>query len=52
MTTITWRLSHLAVGVFGLGASHHFADGSLTHDNAERPLTAKEGVAYFTEQAL
>ena len=52
MTTIAWRLSHLAVGVFGLRASHHFGDGSLTHDNAERPLTAREGVAYFTEQAL
>jgi hypothetical protein len=52
VTTIAWRLSHLAVGVFGLRASHYFGDGSLTHDNAERPLTAKEGVAYFKEQAL
>jgi hypothetical protein len=52
VTTIAWRLSHLAVGVFGLRASHHFGDGSLTHDNAERPLTAKDGVAYFTEQVL
>jgi DinB family protein len=52
VTTIAWRLSHLAVGVFGLRASHHFGDGSLTHANAERPLTAKEGVAYFTEQVL
>jgi hypothetical protein len=51
-TTIAWRLSHLAVGVFGLRASHYFGDGSLTHENAERPLTAKEGVAYFKEQAL
>ena len=24
---------------------------ALTHENAERPLTAKEGVAYFKEQA-
>jgi hypothetical protein len=52
VTTIAWRLSHLAVGVFGLRVSHHFGDGSLTHENAERPLTAKEGVAYFAEQAL
>jgi hypothetical protein len=52
VTTIAWRLSHLAVGVFGLRVSHHFGDGSLTHENAERPLTAKEGVAYFKEQAL
>jgi len=52
VTTIAWRLSHLAAGVFGLRASYHFGDGSLTHANAERPLTAKEGVAYFTEQAL
>ncbi len=51
MTTIAWRLSHLAVGVFGLRASHHFGDGSLTHANAERPLTAREGVVYFAEQA-
>jgi hypothetical protein len=52
VTTIAWRLSHLAVGVFGLRVSYHFGDGSLTHENAERPLTAKEGVAYFKEQAL
>src|SRR6202451_844701 len=39
VTTIAWRLSHLAVGVFGLRASHHFGDGSLTHENAQRPLT-------------
>ncbi len=51
VTTIAWRLSHLAVGVFGLRVSHHFGDGSLTPQNAERPLTAKEGVAYFNEQA-
>jgi hypothetical protein len=51
VTTIAWRLSHLAVGVFGLRVSGHFGDGSLTHDNAERPLTAREGVAYFTDQA-
>jgi hypothetical protein len=51
VTTIAWRLSHLAVGVFGLRASHYFGDGSLRHENAERPLTAKEGVAYFKEQA-
>jgi len=50
VTTIAWRLSHLAVGVFGLRVSHLFGDGSLTHENAERPLTAKEGVAYFKEQ--
>ena len=52
VTTIAWRLSHLAVSVFGLRASHYFGDGSLTHENAERPLTAKEGVAYFKQQAL
>lgn len=52
VTTIAWRLSHLAVGVFGLRASRYFGDGSLTHDNAERPLTARKGVAYFKEQAL
>ena len=52
VTTIAWRLSHLAVGVFGLRASHHFGDSSLTHENAERPLTANEGVAYFKEQAV
>ena len=52
VTTIAWRLSHLAVGVFGLRVSHRFGDGSLTHENAKRPLTAEAGVAYFTEQAL
>ena len=52
VTTIAWRLSHLAVGVFGLRASLYFGDGSLTHQNAERPLTAAGGVAYFKEQVL
>src|SRR6202012_2911497 len=52
VTTIAWRLSHLAIGVFGLRTSLYFGDESLTHDNAERPLTAQEGVAYFREQAL
>jgi hypothetical protein len=28
VTKIASRLSHLAVGVFGLRASHHFGDGS------------------------
>jgi hypothetical protein len=52
VTTIAWRLSHLAVGVFGLRASLYFGDGSLTYEGADRPLTAKEGVAYFKKQAL
>jgi DinB superfamily len=51
VTTIAWRLSHLAVGVFGLRVSHHFGDASLTPENAERPLTAKDGVAYLADQA-
>ncbi|OIV36582.1 hypothetical protein BIV57_15625 [Mangrovactinospora gilvigrisea] len=50
VTTIAWRLSHVAVGVFGIRASNHFGDGSLTEESAERPLTAKEGVAYLKEQ--
>jgi hypothetical protein len=36
----------------GLRASHHFGDGSLTHETAERPLTAKQGVEAYLDAPM
>lgn len=40
ITTITWRLAHVAVQVFGIHVSQHFGDGSLSIVSAEWPSTA------------
>ncbi|MBB4932262.1 hypothetical protein F4561_003082 [Lipingzhangella halophila] len=40
VTTIAWRLSHVAVQVFGIRASSHFGDGSLTITSATWPGSA------------
>ena len=37
VTTIAWRLAHIAVPVLGIRASNHFGDGSLTIATAEWP---------------
>jgi len=41
VTTIAWRLGHLAVGGFGMRASSHFGDGSLSYDTVEWPSSAE-----------
>lgn len=45
VTTIAWRLAHVAVLVFGLRASNHFGDGSLTITSARWPASADEALA-------
>lgn len=44
VTTIAWRLAHVAVQVFGIRASSHFGDGSLTIASARWPDTADEAL--------
>lgn len=49
VTTIAWRLAHVAVLVFGLRASAHFGDGSLTIASARWPASAAEALAMLEE---
>lgn len=49
VTTIAWRLAHVAIGVFGLRASSHFGDGSLTLMNAPWPASAREALDALAE---
>ncbi|WP_028934786.1 DinB family protein [Pseudonocardia spinosispora] len=44
VTTIAWRLAHMAIGCFGIRASSHFGDGSLTLETARWPATAAEAL--------
>jgi hypothetical protein len=48
VTTIAWRMAHIAVGVFGQRAVNHFgADGltALRWDEIDLPITAAGGLA-------
>jgi hypothetical protein len=49
LTTIAWRLAHLAVGVFGRRASSHFGyrDGGLSDETADYPGTAAGALAFL-----
>ncbi|WP_020497449.1 DinB family protein [Sciscionella marina] len=49
VTTIAWRLAHIAVQVFGIRASAHFGDGSLSITTAGWPITAEQGLAALRE---
>jgi hypothetical protein len=49
VTTIAWRLGHLAIDVFGARASNHFGDGSVRASTTDWPPTAAGGVALFEE---
>jgi hypothetical protein len=48
-TTIAWRIGHIAIGVFGGRAAHHFGDGDgdrdVTYADVDWPLTAAGGLA-------
>jgi hypothetical protein len=50
LTTIAWRMAHLSVGVFGIRASAHFGDGSMTYQGTVWPGTAKAALAFLDEQ--
>lgn len=49
LTTIAWRLGHIAVGVFGTRAANHFGDGGLSYETVDWPLTAKESLALLDQ---
>lgn len=49
VTTIAWRLAHIAIPVFGIRASSHFGDGSLGFASAKWPASADEGIAALHE---
>lgn len=45
VTTIAWRLGHIAIPVLGTRAANHFADGGVGGDTTEWPPTAADGLA-------
>jgi hypothetical protein len=44
VTTIAWRMGHLAIGIFGERAANHFGDGGVTYETTDWPLTAAGGL--------
>ncbi len=44
VTTIAWRMAHVAIGCLGGRASAHFGDGSVSYETAIWPPTAAEGL--------
>lgn len=49
VTTIAWRLGHLAIGIFGERDSAHFGDGSVSYQTTDWPPTAAGGLALLDE---
>ena len=46
VTTIAWRMAHIAIGVFGTRAANHFGEpGSVEYENTDYSLTADGGLA-------
>jgi hypothetical protein len=50
VTTIAWRICHLAGPALAMRANHHFGDGTWTPDRRDWPATAAAGVEWL-EQA-
>jgi hypothetical protein len=44
VTTIAWRMGHVAVGVLGMRAANHFGDGGVSYETTRWPLTAAAGL--------
>jgi hypothetical protein len=44
VTTIAWRMGHLAIGVFGMRAANHFGDGGVAYESTDWPLTTAGGL--------
>ena len=44
ITTIGWRMAHIAIGVFGERAANHFGAGDVSYQTTDWPLTAAGGV--------
>jgi len=49
VTTIAWRMGHVAIGVFGERAANHFGDGRVTYQTTDWPLTAAGGLALLDQ---
>lgn len=50
VTTIAWRMAHLAIGVFGTRAANHFGEpGTVEYETTDLPLTADGGLALLDE---
>lgn len=56
VTTIAWRMAHVAVGCFAIRVSTFFGDGSVPddanmfdprHEPADLPATAADGIAFL-----
>lgn len=50
MSTIAWRLAHVAIDIFGVRASNHFGDGSFHGDSVEWEPTADFALALLDDQ--
>jgi hypothetical protein len=48
-TTIAWRLLHIAIPIFGVRASNHFGDGSVSFETISIPGTAAGAMELLTE---
>jgi hypothetical protein len=48
VTTIAWRLCHLAGTAFAMRTNHHFGDGTWSPDRSDWPVTAAGGISYLT----
>ena len=49
VTTIAWRLCHIASGVLGIRASNHFGEGTLTLETIRWPATAADGLRFLED---
>ena len=49
VTTIAWRLGHVAIGCFGTRAANHFGAGRVSFADTDWPATAAGGLALLDE---
>jgi hypothetical protein len=50
VTTIAWRMGHVAIGVFGARAANHFgAPGTVDYESTAWPITAAGGLALLDQ---
>jgi len=45
VTTVSWRMGHIAIGVFGARAANHFGHGGVDYETTDWPLDAAGGLA-------
>jgi hypothetical protein len=49
VTTIAWRMGHIAIGCLGMRAANHFGSGGVAYETTDWPLTATGGLALLDE---